>query len=72
MSYLVKLTMTGDEAEADSLDAILLAARTLCADAAEGYGVTRLHREGVMIMSDEAGGELRYDGLVTQLARSGA
>lgn len=63
----VKLTTTGDNAEALTEGGALLAAATLCDDASETrYGLARVHRRGVIVLRDDY-----YDGQLTAAAREG-
>jgi hypothetical protein len=57
----------GDWAEADDLGGALLAAKTLCEEAAPFYGGARLLRADVIVARNG-----QYDGPATEKARRGA
>lgn len=62
--YEVIIGTMGDRAEAETIDGILFAARTLANDAAKHYGVARLVQHTAIVTRDG-----QYDGLVTTMAR---
>lgn len=64
LPYLVKLTATGDEAEAEDLPSILVAARTLVDDVP--LRDRRELRDSLYVLRDG-----QYDGRATTMARKG-
>jgi len=67
--YLVKVTVSGDEAEADDLRSALLAASTLVEDYREfqgRQGSAKAARASIYIIREGI-----FDGLATTLAREG-
>lgn len=64
MTYLVKLTTTGDTGETDDIGTVDYIARKLSEEAGRHYGASRLHRKSAIVMRDET-----YDGVATNLAR---
>lgn len=68
--YEVKVALTGDTAEAETWEAALVAADTLCHDADDALpvqGRMRAARKSVTVTEDGS-----YRGTLTELARSGA
>jgi hypothetical protein len=66
MTYRVLIPTTGDNAEHDTVQGILLAARTLVDDVEQWVGRSRLLRRQIIVTRDG-----QYDGLVTAKARRG-
>lgn len=62
--FEVKLSTTGDQAEADDEGGALLAAKTLVDDVVQHYGARPIHRLGIIIARDGV-----YDGALTAQAR---